>query len=276
VKNHGIPRLLVAAFGLGAVLLTGCYTVPVTGRKALNLTSDQEVARMSQLAFTELKSRHRLSTDRAQVDRVQRIGERLARVAHWDVPYADWEFVVFDAPQQINAFAMAGGKVGVYSGLFRIAETDDELAAVLAHEIAHVTARHVHERLSQEILRQTGGVAVGVAMIGSGAPSLTTSAVLDAYGLSSGMGSLVFDRAKEREADAIGLIYMARAGYDPDAALRVLEKLDEVAAQRRAPPAWLSTHPSTHDRMLQMIDNLPRAREIYRQTQTRPVIGAVP
>lgn len=261
-----------------ASCLTGCYTVPVTGRKALNLASDQEVARLSQAAFEELKSRHRLSSDRAQVARVERIGERLARVAYWDVAYAEWEFVVFDAPNQINAFAMAGGKVGIYSGLFRLTETDDELASVLAHEIAHVTARHVHERLSQETLRQTGGFAVGVAMIGSGAPSLTTSAVLDAYGLSSGVGSLAFDRAKELEADAIGLIYMARAGYDPEAALRVLGKLEAVAAERRAPPAWLSTHPSTPERMLRMIDNLPRARKIYQQVQSsqRPLAGAIP
>lgn len=256
---------------LAACCFTGCYTVPVTGRKALNLASDQEVARLSQAAFGELKSRQRLSPDRAQVARVERIGERLARVAFWDVPYAEWEFVVFDAPHQINAFAMAGGKVGVYSGLFRIAETEDELAAVLAHEIAHVAARHVHERLSQETLRQTGGLAVGVAMVGSGAPALTTSAVLDAYGLSSGVGSLAFDRAKELEADAIGLIYMARAGYDPEAALRVMEKLETVAAERRAPPAWLSTHPSPPDRMLRMIDNLPRAREIYQQVQSKPL-----
>jgi len=255
-------------------LMPGCYTVPVTGRSALNLASDQEVARLSLAAFEELKKRLGRSRDRAQVERVERVGERLARTVFWDMPQAEWEFVVFDAPNQVNAFAMAGGKVGVYSGLFRITETDDELAAVLAHEIAHVTARHVHERLSQGMLRQTGGLAVGVAMVGSGASPMATSAVLDAYGLSSGAGALAFDRAKELEADTIGLIYMARAGYNPDAALAVLEKLDALSAQRRAPPAWLSTHPSTPERMVRMIDNLPRAREIYRQTQhpVSPVI----
>src|SRR5688572_22380020 len=120
------------------VLLAGCYQVPVTGRKAMDLVDDRTVTKLSIAAFEDLKKQYRPSRDRARIDQLNRVGERLAKVVFWDMPDAEWEFVVFDVPQQINAFAMAGGKVGVFSGLYKIIENDDQLASVIAHEIAHV------------------------------------------------------------------------------------------------------------------------------------------
>lgn len=260
---------------LTCLAVAGCYQVPVTGRRALDLTSDVELAKVSSKAFDEVKSRHRRSTDRARVEQVQRVGERIARVVFWDMPNADWEFVLFDEPRQINAFAMAGGKVGVFSGLFRIADTDDELASVMAHEIAHVTARHVHERLSQEMLAQAGGVVGGVGLMGAGAGSLTTSALLGLYDSTATLQMLAYDRDKEKEADYIGLMYAARAGFDPEAAVTVLEKLEAETGSQPRPPAFASTHPPTPDRIVQLREAMPRALEAYRAAGNRPTPSVV-
>jgi predicted Zn-dependent protease len=178
-----------------------------------------------------------------------------------NVPGADWEFIVFEVPNQINAFAMAGGKVGVFSGLFKITKNDDQLASVIAHEIAHVTAKHIHERLSQQMLISGGSLATGVAMMGTGVGSLGTVAVMQAYGISTGAAALAYDRGKEKEADYIGLMYMARAGYDPQAAIQVIEALDAESAGRPLPPAILSTHPSNPERLIQLMDAMPKALE---------------
>lgn len=267
-----------AAHALGfaaAVLLasgTGCYQVPVTGRSAINTVSDEAVIKLSLDAFTQLKKSQPVSRNQALIDRVQRVGERLARVAFWDVPNADWEFVVFEAPNQINAFAMAGGKVGVYTGLFKIIENDDQLASVLAHEIGHVAAKHVNERLSQDMVIQGGGLLVGGIMSTTGSSALTANAVLDAYGLSTGIGAVSFDRQKEMEADHIGVMYMARAGYHPEASVRVIERLEEATAALTAPPAFLSTHPSNPERILQLMDLMPKALVAYQQSGVKPPV----
>jgi len=268
------PKATAALTVLGAILTLagspGCYQVPVTGRSAISMVSEQEVIKQSQEAFNQLKKTHRVSRNREYLDRVERVGVRLSKVAFWDVSNADWEFVVFDEPQEINAFAMAGGKVGVFSGLFKIVANDDQLAAVLAHEIAHVAAKHVNERLSQDMAIQGGGLLVGGVMATSGAGSLTSSAVLDAYGLSTGITAIGFDRKKEKEADHIGIMYMARAGYNPEEAVRVIEKLEEATLGQPSPPAFLSTHPSNPERILQMIDLMPKALEAYQKSNVQP------
>jgi metalloendopeptidase OMA1, mitochondrial len=252
---------------LGALLVSpGCYKVPVTGRTAVNMVSDESVIKLSQEAFADLKKKTPVTRNRAYQERVQRIGERLAKVAFWDVPAAEWEFVVFESPQQINAFAMAGGKVGVYTGLFQIVHNDDQLASVLAHEIAHVAAKHVNERLSQHMAIQGGGLLVGGVMSTSGAGAIPANAVLDAYGLSTTLTATAFDRKKEMEADHIGLIYMARAGYNPEESPKVIENLEQVSAGKAVPPAMLSTHPTYPERILQLIDRMPKALEVYRQS----------
>jgi predicted Zn-dependent protease len=274
-NNSQAARLLGLAGALLLALGTGCYQVPVTGRSAINTVSDAAVNQMSLEAFNQLKKSHPVSRNRALIEQVQRVGDRLAKVAFWDVPNADWEFVVFEVPNQINAFAMAGGKVGVFSGLFKIIENDDQLASVLAHEIAHVAAKHVNERLSQDMVIQGGGLVVGGIMSTTGTAPLTANAVLDAYGLSTGIGSVSFDRKKEKEADHIGVMYMARAGYNPEESIRVIEHLEEATAGLAAPPALLSTHPSNPERLLQLMDLMPKALAAYRQSgvKTPPIIA---
>jgi len=254
-------------FALSVVAIStfsGCYEVPVTGRHAMNLVDDKEITKMSIAMFDQMKSQHRVSRNKEQNEQLKRVGERLQRsISIWDMPDADWEFVVFDVPE-INAFAMAGGKVGVFSGLFKIVKNDDQLASVLAHEIAHVTAKHVHEKASEGLAMETVGT---VGMLGgavAGAPLLTTEALGSIYGLGSGLVGLKWDRKKEKEADQIGLIYMARAGYDPQEAVKVLEALEEEEAKDPSGGAgnqssiW-STHPSNPERILALIDQMPKA-----------------
>src|SRR5258706_3787930 len=147
-----LKKLLL--FALVSSFLAGCYQVPVTGRHAMNLVDDKEVTKMSISMFDDMKRQYKISRDRQQIDQLRRVGDRISKVVFWDMPDADWEFVVLDVPQ-INAFAMAGGKVGVFSGLFKVAKTDDQLASVIAHEIAHVTAKHIHEKLSHELAAST-------------------------------------------------------------------------------------------------------------------------
>ena len=266
-KAAGFSGLALSVFlALGA----GCYQVPVTGRTALDTVSDEAVVKMSLQAFVQLKKTHPVSRNTVLAARVQAVGERLARVAFWDVPNADWEFVLFEVPNQINAFAMAGGKVGVFTGLFKIIQNDDQLASVLAHEIAHVAAKHVNERLSQNMVFQGGGLLVGGLMSTTGTGALTANAVLEAYGLTTGLGAVSFDRAKEKEADHIGLMYMARAGYNPEEAVRVLENLEAATVGRAGPPAFLSTHPSNPERILQLTELLPKARAAYERSHTKP------
>lgn len=242
------------------LLLAGCYQVPVTGRRAMNLVDDKEVSKMSIAMFDDMKRRYKLSRDRDRIEQLQRVGNRLAKVVFWDMPDADWEFVVFDVPQ-INAFAMAGGKVGVFSGLYKIAKTDDQLASVIAHEIAHVTAKHVHEKLSRELAVSTVGVVGTVGGLAGGVGGLTVDALSQVYGLTTGISGFAFDRAKEKEADYIGLMYMARAGYDPQAAVAVIEALELESANDPVQPAFLSTHPTHPERILQLMDSMPKALE---------------
>ena len=261
-----VARILCITGVLCQFLPTGCYQVPVTGRSAISMVSDQEVIKQSLAAFEEMKKKYPRSRNKAQQERVQRVGERLSKVVFWDVPDADWEFIVVEVPQQINAFAMAGGKVGVFSGLFKILQNDDQLASVLAHEISHVAARHVNERLSQQMAIQGGGLLVGGVMAGSGTGGITSQAVMDAYGLSTGITAVGFDRKKEKEADHIGIMYMARAGYNPEASITVIENLENASAGQPLPPAWLSTHPSNPERILQLMDLMPKALEAYRKS----------
>lgn len=255
---------------LAAALLAGCREVPITGRHALNLVDEKEVTTMSIAMFDSMKKQHRVSRDPARLAQLKRVGERLqGAVSIWDMPGADWEFVLFDVPNEVNAFAMAGGKVGVFSGLFKIVQNDDQLASVLAHEIAHVTAKHVHEKLSRELRNEVLGAGL---MIGTGGAGFLTQELLaTAYGFSTGMGGLAFDRKMEKEADYIGLMYMARAGYNPEESIKVLEQL-EAEGGTAAGSSFLSTHPSEPERIVRLMDALPEARE----EQARSRVKAAP
>lgn len=261
----------------GAVLLAalaGCYDVPVTGRRSLNLVDAAQVSRMSVQAFEDMKKAHPLSRDPERIAQLQRVGERISKVVFWDMPNADWEFVVFDEPNEINAFAMSGGKVGVYTGLFKVVKNDDQLAAVISHEIAHVTAKHIDERLSKDMMSGTVGNIGGVALA-STVGLLATDTVMAAYGIGADARSLAFGRQQELEADHIGLIYMAKAGYDPSEALKVMDNLVEETAGEPEPPEFESTHPSNPDRMRALNAEMPEALKARADAAKNQTISGV-
>lgn len=217
-------------------------------------------------AFAQIKRQEKISTDREMTAMVERIGSRIAEQAKDDMPEAEWEFVVFDGDDVINAFALPGGKVGVYTGLIRVAENEDALAAVVGHEIAHVTARHGTERLSRSLALAGVGVGLGVAMREQD-PGLR-DAVLIAYGVGATVGvELPYSRLAEREADEIGLYYAARAGYDPREAIGFWQRMGAAAEGQARPPEFLSTHPSDARRIRELEKIMPRAMGYYREAQ---------
>lgn len=252
----------------GILIVAGCYTVPETGRTTFNFMPESMLSEQSAMAFAEMRADASISTDSRKNARVSRIAKRLLEVAIPTgnlPPIEEWEFVVFEDDSTINAFAMPGGKVGVYTGIMKLAESDDELAAIIGHEIAHVSARHGNERMSQAILVASGGLALGYAVKDEDAT--TQEAVMLAYGIGMTLGGqLPFSRLHENESDEIGLLYMARAGYDPRYAPRFWMKMK--ALDTNASLEFLSTHPS-HDTRIERLNRLmPLALEEYERAKS--------
>lgn len=240
----------------------GCTTVPQTGRSALHLVSPDALASMASSQFGELKQTTPISRDRRLNDMVQRVGDRIAYVAGPDMPNAQWEFVVFDDDEQINAFAMPGGKVAVYSGLFKVVQSEADLAIVIGHEIAHVVAGHSAERVSQQMLAAGGALALQIGANQSELSRSEKQLLMAAYGAGATLGVILpYSRLHESEADEIGLIYAAKAGYDPRAALGFWQRME--AQKGFSPPEFLSTHPSDSTRMRKLEALMPRAYQIY-------------
>ncbi len=239
-------RLILLAL---IVVVAGCYTVPETGRKSMIMISPGEEAEMGAAAFADVRTKEKLSADPAANERVRRVGQRIAEAVGSALPGAKWEFVVFDEPKTVNAFALPGGKVGVYTGLLDLAKTDAELAIVMGHEIGHVTARHGAERMSQGLVAGVIGVGVEIASHNSHNRDLWRIG----YGLAAGGATLAFSRANESEADYIGLRYAAKAGYNPMAAITFWQKMAK-AKDGAQPPKWLSTHPQHADRIFRFAE----------------------
>ena len=239
--------LLLAILTAAAGLFSGCTTVNETGRSQLMLVSPSQEAQMGLAAFDQIKQQEKISADPAANARIQRIGRRIAASVGRDIPNAQWEFVVFDSPT-VNAFALPGGKVGVYTGLMKLAASDDEIAIVMGHEIAHVTSRHGAERTSQNYAIAGAGLALAIGMEARNVDPAKRNMALAAYGLGAQVGyALPFSRLHESEADAVGLRFAAGAGYDPRAGVSFWRKM---AAQGGAkPPEFLSTHPSDATRI---------------------------
>ncbi|MFP4615051.1 MAG: M48 family metallopeptidase [Thiohalorhabdus sp.] len=258
-------------------VLAGCYTVPETGRRALMLVPQEQLVSMAAQSFDQIKEEEPVSEDAAARARVAEVGGRIARVAAKDTGLepGEWEFVAF-ADEQKNAFALPGGQVGAYEGILEVAETDAQLATVMGHEAAHVAARHGGERMSEQLLVQMGGVALAQAL--NEKPGQTRQLFLAAYGVGAQVGILLpHSRGQELEADRIGLLYLARAGYDPRAAVDFWERMDNATEAGGEPPVFLSTHPPHGKRIERLRKWMPQAMEEYRaarERQTRRMLAA--
>jgi metalloendopeptidase OMA1, mitochondrial len=257
-RSHSRRRSAVrnAFAGLSFVVaVAACAQAPVTGRNQLILLPESQDADMGLQAYQQIKQEEKISNDAALNQRVQTVGRRIAAVSGH--PEWDWQFTLFDNPEP-NAFALPGGKVGVYTGLFKVAQNDAQLAAVMGHEVGHAIARHGAERMSQGILAQLGGVAVGAAT--------GSQAYVDLYSQAATLGVILpYSRGQESEADEIGLMLMAEAGYDPREAIKLWQNFEALGGER--PPEFLSTHPAEGTRIERLRELMPKALEVYEDQQ---------
>lgn len=242
-----------------ALLLFGCQNVPLTGRSQLQMISEQQETRMGLASFKEIIEKEKLELDPVINARVQRIGKRIA-AATGRSDY-QWEFKVIDDDKQINAFCLPGGKVAVYTGLLPVAQDDDGLAAVIGHEVAHAIARHGGERLSQEMI--VAGLTVATVVATN--DSKNRDLYVGLLGAGAAVGFLLpYSRLHESEADRMGLIYMAKAGYDPRAAIGLWERMAKAGKGKAKPPEFLSSHPADETRIEEIRKWLPEALGHYR------------
>ncbi len=251
-------RLLLLFLSLLA--LAACTAVPFTQRRQVMLVSETQEIGLGLELYREILRHSVLNHDVVANRIVRTVGERIARAAH--KPNYFWEFVVIDDPDTVNAWTLPGGKVGVYTGIFPVAYDEAGLAIIIGHEVAHALARHSGERLSQGLLVQLGVIGLSVSL-GRMDP-YTADLIRQAYGLGTTLGVMLpFGRAQEAEADHIGLLLAAKAGYDPRAALAVWDRMEAEERKRPAPPAFLSTHPAYENRRHNLERWLPEALTYY-------------
>jgi metalloendopeptidase OMA1, mitochondrial len=247
---------LVAAGGMAA-----CETVPFTGRSQLQFMSLQQESQLGVQAYQQTLAKAQLSSDAAASEMVRRVGSRIAAVSGF--PEYKWEYRLIQDDKQANAFALPGGKVAVYTGILPVTRDENGLAAVLGHEIGHVIARHGGERVSQQILVNVG-VETTMAALSRGNPA-TVQAVASLLGAGATVGVLLpWSRKQESEADRLGLILMAKAGYDPHAARDLWVRMAAASKGSGKPPEFLSTHPSEPTRIQQIEGWMPEAMQYYR------------
>jgi predicted Zn-dependent protease len=248
---HGIAGGLMAA--ATAVALISCQTNSYTGRSQMILIGDSQAASMGVSAFDQIKKEKKTTNDPKYTGPVGAVVSRLTEANH--LGGQTWETRVFvdDTP---NAFALPGGKIGVHTGLFKVAKNDAQLAAVLGHEIGHVLSRHSAERVSQGLVAQVGTTAVGASYGDAAANLFAQAATLGVI--------LPYSRTQESEADDIGLTLMARAGYDPRQAIPLWENFKKEGGSR--PPEFLSTHPAPETRIQRLNAHMAKAVAEYERS----------
>ena len=257
------------AFLASLTLLAACSTVPITGRRQLSLVSDAEINALAAQQYREVVAKGPLSTNSQQVSMVRNVGRRIQTAVETyfrqqnaadQLAGYQWEFNVIQDDKQLNAWCMPGGKVAVYTGILPVTQNETGLAVVMAHEIAHAVAKHGSERMSQGLVQQLGGQALSAAL-STNAPA-TQQLALQAFGVGSQLGLLRYGRNQETEADHLGLIFMALAGYNPDGAISFWQRME--AKGGAAPLEFLSTHPSSGTRIADIQRELPEARKYYK------------
>jgi metalloendopeptidase OMA1, mitochondrial len=255
-------------------LAVGCATVPHTGRRQFNMVSDQQLSALSQKAFQEVVAKEPECKDQRLNEIVRKVTTQVNKAAEMiDKPKFDWDVRVIDKDVP-NAFCLPGGKMIVYTGMVKYARNEAGLAAVIAHETAHAVARHGGERLSQQAALK-GAIAVGGEVLKNEDGSMDTKArvALGALGMGGTIGIVLpYSRVHELEADRIGQLYMAAAGYDPSEAGRLWERMSKI---KKPPiPVWLSTHPPDEDRIRNLSECLPEAQKLYAAAPTKYGLGA--
>ena len=264
-----IKRVIIFSF-LG-LLLYACAQVAVTGRQQLSLVSNSDIIPMANQQYDSVVRTAKLSNNQQQTAMVKNVGAKIQRAveqymaqnnASSELQGFQWEFNLIDDPKTVNAWCMPGGKVAFYTGIMPICQNEAGVAVVMGHEVAHAVANHARERMSQGLVANgllgTLGAAFGQN------PTLTKQLFFQAVGVGAQVGMLKFSRQHESEADRIGLIFMAMAGYDPKEAPRFWERMSSQSSGG-APPEWLSTHPSHSSRIKDLNDAIPEAMKYYKK-----------
>ena len=254
-------------------LLAGCATVPITGRRTLSLVPDSEMNSLAVTQYKQTLGEAKLSTNAADVAMVRRVGQRIqAAVERYfrdqgqssQLEGYQWEFNLIDDQKTVNAWCMPGGKVAVYSGILPLTRDETGLAVVLGHEISHAVAKHGSERMSDQMVAQLGTAALSTALTKN--PTATNNLFMNAIGAGAQVGSQVvmlkLSRNQESEADHLGLIFMAMAGYNPAQALPFWQRM--AAQSQNTTPEFLSDHPADATRIADIQRLLPEAQKYYK------------
>ncbi|MDR0538394.1 MAG: M48 family metallopeptidase [Tannerellaceae bacterium] len=252
------------------LLITSCGNVPLTGRKQVLLVSDSEVLTASLTQYSDFMKTATVSADKAKTDMVVRVGKKIAAATESylksngmeaEIQNFAWEFNLVKSAD-VNAFCMPGGKIVVYEGILPYASTDEMLAVVLGHEVAHAVAKHSNERMSQQVIAQLGESAVSAAV--SKRSSTVQAVAGTVYGLGAEYGVMLpFSRKHEYEADHMGLIFMAMAGYNPQVATTFWTKMSE--GKSSSVPEFMSTHPNDANRIAELNKYMPDALKYYKK-----------
>ena len=253
------------------LIVTACTTVPLTGRRQLSLIPNSELLPLSYSSYQEVLKENRLSKNTEQTALVKKVGSKIQKAVETYMAenkmsdqlkgYA-WEFNLLEG-NTVNAWCMPGGKVAFYEGIMPVAKDEAGVAVVMGHEIAHALGNHGRERMSQGLVQQLGGVALAVAITDK--PQETQQLFFAAYGIGTTVGAMLpYSRLHETEADKLGMVFMAMAGYNPNEAPRFWERMT-AATGGAQPPEWLSTHPSHNRRIKDLEEYIPKAMKYYRQ-----------
>ena len=261
-------KLIIPSIAL-TLLFSGCYKNAVTGKRSMTLMPESELIGMSATEYDKFLAEHpplgenddRVKLVRGCGIRIQKAVEKFMadKGASKDLDGFNWTFNVVDE-NTINAWCMPGGKVVVYTGLLPVTLNEEGLAVVMGHEIAHAIARHGNQRMSQGLLVQFGGAALSVAV--SQKPAVVQNLFLQSFGIGTTLGVLSYSRKHETEADKMGLMFAAMAGYDPEAAIAFWERMAAGGGQK--PPELLSTHPSDERRIADLKKFMPEAKKYYK------------
>ena len=251
---------------LTVLVITACATTPVSNRSAFILIPESQEISLGKQSYNQILKKEKESEDAQLNQVVRRVAQLIIAVS--DMPKLDWEVKLIESDQK-NAFALPGGKIAIYTGILSVAKNEAGLATVMSHEIAHVIARHGAQRMSQQMILQLGMIGAGLSMKNNTQRNIVLSAL--GVGVLYGF-TLPFSRSHESEADQIGLIYMAKAGYDPNEALNFWQRFSQEKGGK-GPPEWASTHPADATRMQGLRSYLSRAKYNYQNGKVKYGLG---
>ena len=261
--KHMLKKAII--FSALVSILYACATVAVTDRKQLSLVSNSEIIPLASQQYQQVLKEGPISTNKEQTALVKKVGQNIQKAvekyladkgASSELNGFAWEFNLIDDPKTANAWCMPGGKVAFYTGILPICKDEAGIAVVMGHEVAHAIANHGRERMSQQMVAQFGLSTLSAAMGQN--PTLTNEILMQAVGAGTSLGMLKFSRTHESEADHIGLIFMAMAGYDPNEAPKFWERMTQMSGGQQ-PPEFMSTHPSHETRIKDLQSWIPEA-----------------